>query len=87
MNGASWNGVHVSDLTGICHVVIAIPFCRQNVRNHGRIIRIMQIALPQKAIIAKRNEEPALAMLKSLILLVFFLNHVWHADCIISTDN
>jgi hypothetical protein len=86
-NGASWNGVHVNDLTWFCHVVIAIPFCRQNVRNRGRIIRIMQIALPQKAIIAKRNDEPALRMLKSLILLGFFRNHVWHADCIISTDN
>jgi hypothetical protein len=47
----------------------------------------MQIALPQKAIIAKRNDEPVLTMPKSLILLVFFLDHVWHADCIISTDN
>jgi hypothetical protein len=47
----------------------------------------MQIALPQKAIIAKRNGEASLLTHNILILLYFFFNHVWHADCIISTDN
>lgn len=70
--GTSENGVHVNDLTGVCHVVIAVPTCRHNVRNHGRIIRIMQIALPQKAIIAKRNETQTSRAPKPLILLVFF---------------
>jgi hypothetical protein len=47
----------------------------------------MQNALPQKAIIAKRNDHPVLTQVKPLISLGFLHKRVWHADCIISTDN
>lgn len=77
--------MHVNDMARLCHVVIA--FNNRSPHTGLELLhdRVVQFAITQKAIIAKRNEKPFLTIYKSLFYKDFQTKPIWHAGCIIST--